>query len=608
MSMLDALLSLPSVLSVEFNRAGTWAAWELMGPHPHTEVYAAPTDGSATPVRLTNDTQPYMLIGWHPRQHAVIVGQDDNGNERFQLFMLPVDSPTERIRLTEPDPQYFIWGCAVHPTEDVLFYAANIIPDAGLDDETRITETFQVIRHDLQTGERRALTKPERAAFFFPELNRDGTALLYARNDKHPAARDLWIVDSAGKTDRLLFSAGADKKAFGRWMQDARHVVVRAETETDSVLSVIDTQTGDQRQLPTDPARNFEAAYAPDGTDHILVYELIDSRIRGVLLHHETGAELSVLELPGNLVPQRMVGDDWLCVYYHAKQPRDLIRLRPDGTYTSISKVWDYADLSAADLAGAEDFRWTSVDGLPIQGWLFRAQGDTVQGTVVLVHGGPTDHFQDMARSDVQYLTLRGFHVLAPNYRGSTGFSLAFREAIIQTGWGGLEQEDIRTGIEALIAAGIAERGKVGVMGTSYGGYSAWHAITHFDTDTVAAAAPICGMTDLVSDYYNTRPDLRPYSEEMIGGTPETAPDRYKERSPINFVHNIQGRVLVVQGLQDTNVTPAQVRAMNNAMQDAGVAYETLAFDDEGHGIMKRENQRVLYDALARFFSSAFEA
>ena len=61
-----------------------------------------------------------------------------------------------------------------------------------------------------------------------------------------------------------------------------------------------------------------------------------------------------------------------------------------------------------------------------------------------------------------------------PNYRGSTGFGLAFREAIKEDGWGGLEQEDIRAGIEALIAAGIAEPGKVGITGTSYGGYSAW--------------------------------------------------------------------------------------------------------------------------------------
>ncbi len=101
---------------------------------------------------------------------------------------------------------------------------------------------------------------------------------------------------------------------------------------------------------------------------------------------------------------------------------------------------------------------------------------------------------------------------------------MTFREAIKQDGWGGREQEDIRAGIKALIAAGIAEPGKVGVTGTSYGGYSAWCAITRFPPELVAAAAPICGMTDLVVDYETTRPDLRPYSEEMMGGSPDRGP------------------------------------------------------------------------------------
>ncbi|MFM9768136.1 prolyl oligopeptidase family serine peptidase, partial [Streptomyces scabiei] len=85
-----------------------------------------------------------------------------------------------------------------------------------------------------------------------------------------------------------------------------------------------------------------------------------------------------------------------------------------------------------------------------------------------------------------------------PNYRGSTGYGLEFQDSIKEDGWGGREQDDIRTGLESLIKDGIASPGKVAVTGTSYGGYSSWFAITHFPTDIVAASAPICGMTDLV--------------------------------------------------------------------------------------------------------------
>jgi len=79
-------------------------------------------------------------------------------------------------------------------------------------------------------------------------------------------------------------------------------------------------------------------------------------------------------------------------------------------------------------------------------------------------------------------------------------------------------------------------------------------------------------MTDLVVDYETTRSDLRPYSEEMMGRSPNQVPDRYRERSPINFVANIKGRLLIVQGLQDPNV-----RAVRSALGRAGVEYDLLA-------------------------------
>ena len=154
--------------------------------------------------------------------------------------------------------------------------------------------------------------------------------------------------------------------------------------------------------------------------------------------------------------------------------------------------------------------------------------------------------------------------------------------------------------------AGIARPGRVGVTGTSYGGYSAWWAITHLEPDLVAAAAPICGMTDLAVDYYTTRPDLRPYSEEMMGGYPEEVPQRYRERSPIHFVKSIRGRLLIVQGLKDPNVTPDNVHAVTKVLGELGIAYELLTFEEEGHGIVRPKNLKVLYPRLADFFVEAF--
>ena len=91
-----------------------------------------------------------------------------------------------------------------------------------------------------------------------------------------------------------------------------------------------------------------------------------------------------------------------------------------------------------------------------------------------------------------------------------------------------------------------------------------------------------------------------------MGGRPDQAPERYRERSPINVVSNIKGRVLIVQGLKDPNVTPQNVQIVREALDQAGVPYDVLAFADEGHGIMRPKNQKVLYRRLAAFFVGAF--
>ncbi len=363
------------------------------------------------------------------------------------------------------------------------------------------------------------------------------------------------------------------------------------------------------RWLLDNPRRNVEYAFVPPNGGPVVVVEIERARIQASLLDPESGAENRLPSPSGNLIPLAPTGKDlWVGLHYSARSPVDLVLFDPAGngaSTTSLTGLWERVPLRAESLALAEDFSWKSVDGLDVQGWLYRTHGRSV-GTIVLIHGGPTSHGEDRFNAQIQYLVSRGFDVLVPNYRGSTGFRLDFQESIKEDGWGGMEQEDIRCGIEALVRAGVARPGRVGVTGTSYGGFSAWRAITHYPPELVAAAAPICGMTDLVVDYHATRPDLRPYSEEMMGGSPEEIPDPYRERSPINFFHNVRGKLLIVQGLKDPNVTPDNVRVATKALEELGIPYELLTFEDEGHGIARPKNLKILYPRLADFFEKAF--
>jgi dipeptidyl aminopeptidase/acylaminoacyl peptidase len=604
-TFLEALLQLPELWGPKVSRDGQWVAWTWFQVGPAADVFVAPTDASAPPLRLTQTKDHTFLVSWTPDSKAVIVQQDRDGNERVQLFRIDLDSPGEMQPLTEADPNYFLRGGDLHPNGDWLVYGANFDLETGKE-----IEPTRVYRHDLQNGERVALALPEKGAYTRPKLSPLGTHVLYERKDLHPAGRQVWLVDIEGREDREILNFGDQVKAMASWFPNGQQVLVIGETKTHRRVGVWELKDGSLRWLIDDPDRNIEAAFVPHGSRHVVIVEVVQACVRSSLLVAETGQETPLPEMKGNLVPIAPVGnDEWIARIFSSKQPDELVRLDISNldpqSFINLSRVWERTRITPDDLTPAQDFRWKSVDGLEIQGWLYRPRGKA-RGTIVEVHGGPSYHLMDKVSLETQYYVHHGFNVFEPNYRGSTGFSLAFREAIKKDGWGGIEQEDIRTGIEALIEAGIAERGKVGVTGTSYGGYSAWCAITRYPPEIVTAAAPVCGMTDLVVDFETTRADLRPLSAEMMGGTPEEVPERYRERSPLYFVENIQGKLLIVQGLQDPNVTPKNVTAVREALEKAGVPYEVLAFEDEGHGIAKPKNLKVLLPGLLAFFDASF--
>jgi dipeptidyl aminopeptidase/acylaminoacyl peptidase len=581
-------------------------SWSRLGPA--ADVFAARTDGSGTPVRLTETAEgDTTAVSWTPDGRALLVRQDRDGDERARLFRVRLAEPGAMEPLTGPEPNYFLEGGQLHPDGRSLIYAANLDAESGEEIETDI-----LYRHDLETGELRSLARPQRGSIFGPELNRQGTHVLYGRNDLHPAGRQVWLADAEGLDDREILNFGERKKVSGTWFPDGRRVLFVAEAGSHRRLGVWSLDDGAVRLQVDDPGRDVAYAFVPPNGGPAVVVEVEGARTRASLLDVESGEERALSADRGNLVPLAPAEDgSWLCVRYDARHPVDLVRHAaeagdPGGEPASVTGLPERTPVRADRLVAAEDFRWRSVDGLEVQGWLYRAPGESV-GTVVLVHGGPTSHAEDRFNAEVQYFVSRGLDVLAPNYRGSTGFGLAFQESIKEDGWGGREQEDVRTGIEALVQSGLARAGRVGVTGTSYGGYSAWWAITHYPTDLVAAAAPICGMTDLTVDYYATRPDLRPYSEEMMSGSPEEVPERYRERSPVNSVKNIRGGLLIVQGLQDPNVTPENVSVVARALEREGISYELLTFEDEGHGISRPENLRTLYPRLADFFEESFE-
>jgi len=609
-SFLEALLTIPAILGLKISRDSKFVAYTWKNVHPNLDVFIVSTEGTEEPFALTETPEATFLVNFAPDSRSVIVGEDKNRNERVQLFEVKIDEPRKMIPLTEEDPPYFIRGGSLHPNRKWLIYGANY--DAETKQEI---EPTWVYRQDLENGERTVLAKPKKPTWLYPQLNNQGTYVLYNRKDLHPKGVQYWLVDIEGKEDREILNFGPKAKVQAVWLPDGRKIGFITQTRDGKAqkyysLGIYDIQTEEINWLIDDPLRNIERIYSPINSHHLVILEYQKARVKPSIIDLTDFEEKFLPRIRGSLLPIGPVTEEeWVALYYSSTQPDEIVRFDVNSVEVSRFKplihVWKRTSIKREDLTPAEDFEWKAKDGLNIHGWLYRPKTAS-RKVIVYVHGGPTAHSEDAINPQIQYFVSRGFNVLAPNYRGSTGYGAEFEDLIRVNGWGSDEQEDIWAGVKALIERGIAEKGKIGITGTSYGGYSSWYGITKAP-ELISAAVPICGMTDLIVDYETTRPDLRPYSEEMMGGSPKDVPERYRERSPINFVHQIKGKLMIVQGAQDPNVTPKNVVEVRKRLDEAGVKYDLLVFEDEGHGILKTKNQRILYEKIAEFFTKALE-
>jgi dipeptidyl aminopeptidase/acylaminoacyl peptidase len=585
----------PILWSPRVSGDGKWLAWTWTGITETGEVWIAPTDGSKAPERLTQGKDHFYARSLSYDGSKLILAQSIGSNEHDRLFRLDRSGRVLEA-LTPLQSTSYVFGGALTEDGDSVVYSADL-------ENGKPVEGSRIQLLDLATGTTHVLAQAKSFYDMEPEISPDGDLVLYGSYDADPNGNQMWVVGIDGSGNREVLNAGLRFKTKAHWLGKGGRLLVQAETESHERVGLLDVVTGELRWLIDDARRNIDDIVAGVDARSAMILEYEDGRLMAKWLDVETGLEQVFILPEASLKPiAQLPGGDWICERYSSARGHDLVRIEP--VTMRVTNLTRSSERFQGPYHPARDYRWTSSDGLPIQGWLYEPEGQS-RGLVVHVHGGPTWHSEDWVTPFIQFMVAAGFTVLDPNYRGSTGFGRTFREAIKKDGWGGAEQDDIRTGIEALIAAGKAERGKIGVMGLSYGGYSSWIAITRF-ADLVNAVVPICGMYSLDVDYHATEmPHGRAYSIEMMGGTPEEVPDRYFRASPQNFIKNIKGRLLIVHGLADSNVSPENTRLACRDLLAAKIPFDLMAFDDEGHGIYKAGNREKLLARIERFFGKA---
>ncbi|HUU78483.1 MAG TPA: prolyl oligopeptidase family serine peptidase [candidate division Zixibacteria bacterium] len=605
---LDQILSVPNLFLAQISSNGEKIGFSWKNIHSNMDVFYIDLKNKTLPLALTNTPEYTRMLDFFPKSNSVIVCEDKSSNERERLYKINIDEPNKMIPLTEENPEYFLrWG-GIHPNEKWIFYSINY--DFAKKVEI---EPFWIYRHNLETDERISIAQPKKSSWVDLNINRYGNAAIYSRKDLHPKGSQIWLVDIEGNEDREILNFGDKARVEALWLPDSEKIAFITDSKGKEIqkyysFGFYDSLKEEIEWIFDDPKMNIETFSVPIIGNHLLIHEIERASVRTTIISLESMKKEIIQLKQGNLIPKFPLSkNEWIGLYYSSQQPIDLVKFNTNditpSNFTSLINVWDRVKLSKEDFTQAVDFDWNGKDGLPIHGWLYKPKNFNGR-TIIYVHGGPSAHSKDAINEQIQYYVQRGFLVLDPNYRGSTGYGYEFEDAIRTLGWGSDEQEDILAGIEALIEKGLASKEKIGITGTSYGGYSSWFAITKAPKRLVAASVPICGMTDLVIDYETTRPDLKPLSEQMLGGSPTEVPEIYFERSPINYIQNIKGSLLIVQGIQDPNVTTKNVEAVKEKLCEYEINYDLLEFEDEGHGIVRRSNQKVLFKRIADFFET----
>ena len=266
-----------------------------------------------------------------------------------------------------------------------------------------------------------------------------------------------------------------------------------------------------------------------------------------------------------------------------------------------------YPALGAAALGVVKVTRFRARDGTQIPAYLTLPPGSdgTRLPLVVLPHGGPES--RDWPQFDwlSQFLATRGYAVLQPQFRGSTGFGEAYRLAGRRQ-WGGLMQDDLTDGVKALIADGTADAGRVCIVGASYGGYAAL-AGAAFTPQLYHCAASINGVSDLadmlqwVQDRGGSQSDRLAYWHESIG--PHLDP-KIIERSPVHAAERVSGPVLIIYSADDTVVAPSQSENMARALKEAGKNVTLVKLEGDDHWLSHGVTRVHMLQELEKFLAA----
>jgi dipeptidyl aminopeptidase/acylaminoacyl peptidase len=564
-------------------------------------VWVAPVDdlGAARPITRDRN-RGIHFAGWVRTSTHLWYTQDLNGDENFHLFSVPADGGDPRD-LTAFDKV----RAAVMATSRAFPHEALV----GLNH--RDARWHDVYRIDLISGEQHN----GYAGFVADDQLRLRLALRTTPDGGfdllRPDDQDDWkLLFHVDKDDALTTQTRGFGPADGTvvYMTDSRNRNTAAAIALDltsGVATVIGEHAkADVTGLMINPLSHQVEAYRADHLvpEWVTLAPAVEADFR----------RLKALD-PGDFAVSSRTADDrrWIVAFAGDTQPASYYLYDRDAgraTFLFTSRP----DLDRRSLARMHPLIIRSRDGLDLVSYLTLppnvAAGADLRPAaplpmVLLVHGGPWGRDVFGYNPYHQLLANRGYAVLGVNFRGSTGFGKAFINAADRE-WGGRMHDDLIDAVDWAVAQGIADKGRIAIMGGSYGGYAALAGLA-FTPDVFACGIDIVGPSNLET----LLASFPPYWQAMAAmltkrvGDPRTEEGRelLRARSPLHFSDRIKRPLLIAQGANDVRVTRAESDEIVAAMKRNGQPVTYLLYPDEGHGFVRPENQ-LSFMAVAEAF------
>jgi len=560
-----------SKLIFSTNLNGKFDLWAMDLPHTY-------------PYQLTATNQMSEFIKINPEKRHILTSFDNDGDENYQIYALPLSGGNPLPILTGEKEDKFFYGYLSKDGER-LYYTTSKDNPSFLDNRL----------YNLKTKEDKLLLKGENALTFIVALSPSEESFVYTKiysntyqvaflrteNQDKPLTPD---PESVHHTSSPVFIDESTIYFLTDYDKDFSYL---AKYDTHGFEPILEINNENITSLEYHQKSNTIYLTTETGViDKLYKYNLNDNILIGIPLPTDIIEKLVIAESGTIYVLGRS-----------ATKPHNIFRSEGSSWIPLTSNR--VLGIPETDLVEPEVVRYESFDGLEIEALLFKPH-ESNGYTIFWPHGGPQYAERKFFRAMFQVLLNRGYLIFAPNFRGSTGYGSKFTK-MVEGDWGEGPRLDCLKGIEWLFNQGISSKDKLFVVGGSYGGYMTL-LLAGRHPEIMKASVDIFGPSNLFT-FINSVPEHWKPIMKLWLGDPVEDKEKLEKDSPITYLDNMSKPMLVIQGANDPRVVQEESDQIVQALENKGLEVEYLVLEDEGHGFSKKENEIRVYKLMLDFLA-----